>query len=61
MVVMATSGLRDQGGVARLSQGRKKWNQRENFIAIINHMGACRPSSYGKQVNNVSGKAGLGT
>ncbi|WZZ86603.1 hypothetical protein YC2023_115182 [Brassica napus] len=58
-VVMATSGLRDQGGVARLSQGRKKWNQREDFIARINHMEACRTSSYGKQVNNVSGKAGL--
>ncbi|CAN8221521.1 unnamed protein product [Cochlearia groenlandica] len=53
------SGLRDQGGVARLSQRRKKWNQREDFIARINHMEACRPSSYGKQVNNVSGKAGL--
>ncbi|CAH2052042.1 unnamed protein product, partial [Thlaspi arvense] len=58
-VVMATSSLGDQGGVARMSQGRKKWNQREDFIARINHMEACRPSSYGKQVNNVSGKAGL--
>ncbi|KAH0857602.1 hypothetical protein HID58_085863, partial [Brassica napus] len=52
-VVMATSGLRDQGGVARLSQGRKKWNQREDFIARINHMEACRTSSYGKQIEAV--------
>lgn len=58
---MATSVLRDQGGVARLSQRRKKWNQREDFIARINHMEVGFPSSYGKQVNNVSGKAGLGT
>uniref|UniRef100_A0A0D2ZQF1 Uncharacterized protein n=1 Tax=Brassica oleracea var. oleracea TaxID=109376 RepID=A0A0D2ZQF1_BRAOL len=52
-VVMATSGLRDQGGVARLSQGRKKCNQREDFIARMNHMEACRTSSYGKQIEAV--------